>query len=169
MGELFDPTSLSRLFIPQEPLIEIFLRGTILYLVLFTMLRFLVQRGSVASASMTDFLVLLLISNAVQNALIGDSNSITDAILLVAVVMGWSYAIDWLSLRSNLIRRFAYPRPVKLVENGKLLRENMQRELITEEQLYSTLRQQGIEDINEVKEAQIEPNGYISVVPANEQ
>jgi uncharacterized membrane protein YcaP (DUF421 family) len=169
MGELFDPTSLSQLFTPQSPLVEIFLRGTLVYLVLFTMLRFLVRRGSVASASMTDFLLLLLISNAVQNALIGDSNSITDGILLVAVVIFWSYTIDWLSLRSNSIRQFAYPRPVKLVENGKLLQKNMQNELITEEQLYSLLRQQGIEDINEVKEAQIEPNGQISIVPFDDQ
>jgi uncharacterized membrane protein YcaP (DUF421 family) len=169
MGDLFDPTSLSELFTPAATLLEIFLRGTIIYLVLFAMLRFLVRRGSVASASMTDFLLLLLISNAVQNALIGDSNSITDGILLVAVVIFWSYAIDWLSLRSNSIRRFAYPRPVKLVENGKLLQKNMQQELITEEQLYSLLRQQGIEDINEVKEAQIEPNGQISIVPFGAQ
>jgi uncharacterized membrane protein YcaP (DUF421 family) len=169
MGELFDPTSLSQLFTPQSPLVEIFLRGTLVYLVLFAMLRFLVRRGSVASASMTDFLLLLLISNAVQNALIGDSNSITDGILLVAVVIFWSYTIDWLSLRSNSIRQFAYPRPVKLVENGKLLQKNMQNELITEEQLYSLLRQQGIEDINEVKEAQIEPNGQISIVPFDDQ
>jgi uncharacterized membrane protein YcaP (DUF421 family) len=169
MGDLFDPTSLSELFTPAATLLEIFLRGTIIYLVLFAMLRFLVRRGSVASASMTDFLLLLLISNAVQNALIGDSNSITDGILLVAVVIFWSYAIDWLSLRSNSIRRFAYPRPVKLVENGKLLQKNMQQELITEEQLYSLLRQQGIEDINEVKEAQIEPNGQISIVPFDGQ
>jgi uncharacterized membrane protein YcaP (DUF421 family) len=169
MGELFDPTSFRELFTPAATLLEIFLRGTIVYLVLFAMLRFLVQRGSVANASMTDLLALLLISNAVQNALIGDSNSVTDAILLVAVIIFWSYAIDWLSLRSNLIRRFAYPRPIKLIENGKLIRKNMQKELITEEQIYSVMRQQGIEDISEVKEALIEPNGLISVIPFDGQ
>jgi uncharacterized membrane protein YcaP (DUF421 family) len=63
------------------------------------------------------------------------------------------------------MRRFAFPRSVKLVEDGKLLRENMKRELIVEEQIYSVLRQQGLEDVSEVKEARIEPNGQISVIP----
>jgi uncharacterized membrane protein YcaP (DUF421 family) len=58
---------------------------------------------------------------------------------------------------------------VKLIENGKLLRENMKRELIVEDQIYSTLRQQGIEDVSEVKDAQIEPNGQISVIPVEGQ
>jgi uncharacterized membrane protein YcaP (DUF421 family) len=169
MGALFDPTSLSQLFTPATSLIEIFLRGTLVYLALYAMLRFVVKKGAVASASMTDLLVLVLISNAVQNALIGDSNSITDAILLVAVVIFWSYTLDWLSLHSNLIRRFTYPQSIKLIENGKPLWRNIERELITEEQLYSLLRQQGIEDVSEVKEAHIEPNGQISVLPFEEQ
>ena len=63
------------------------------------------------------------------------------------------------------MRRFAFPRSVKLVEDGKLLQENMKRELVVAEQIYSVLRQQGIEDVREVKEARIEPNGQISVVP----
>jgi uncharacterized membrane protein YcaP (DUF421 family) len=67
------------------------------------------------------------------------------------------------------MRRFAFPRSVKLVENGKFLRENMKRELIVEEQIYSVLRQQGIEDVSEVKEARIEPNGQISIVPFDGQ
>jgi uncharacterized membrane protein YcaP (DUF421 family) len=165
MGRLFDPTSLSELFTPSAPLIETFLRGTIVYLALYAMLRFVIKRGSVSTASMTDLLLLVLIGNAVQNALIGDSNSVTDGVLLVAVVMFWSYALDWLSYRSRLLRRFAFPQREKLIEDGKFLRENMKRELITEEQLRSVLRTQGIEDVSEVKEASIEPNGQISVIP----
>jgi uncharacterized membrane protein YcaP (DUF421 family) len=169
MEKLFDPTSLSELFTPTAPLIESFLRGTVVYLALFTMVRFLVKKGAVASASMTDLLVLVLISNAVQNALIADYNSITDGIILVAVVIFWSYTLDWLSLRFKPLRRFAYPRPIKLIENGKPIWGNIVRELITEEQLYSLLRQQGIEDVSEVKEALVEPNGQVSVIPFDEQ
>ena len=94
MEALFNPTSLSELFTPTAPLVESFLRGTIVYLALYTMLRFVVKKGAVASASMTDLLVLVLISSAVQNALIADYNSITDGIILVAVVIFWSYALD---------------------------------------------------------------------------
>ena len=75
MEKLFDPTSLSELFVPTVPLLEAFLRGTIVYLALFTILRFLAKRGSVASASLTDLLVLVLVTNAVQNAVAADYNS----------------------------------------------------------------------------------------------
>jgi uncharacterized membrane protein YcaP (DUF421 family) len=169
MEALFDVTSLSKLFTPTIPLIETLLRGTITYLVLFTMLRFLAQRGAVASASMTDLLVLVVIADAAQNAMAAEYTSITDGLILVAIIIFWSYAIDWLSYRFRSFRRFAYPRREKLMQNGKFLQENMQRELVTEEQLHSVLRQQGIEDVNEVKEASIEPNGQISVLPLNGQ
>jgi uncharacterized membrane protein YcaP (DUF421 family) len=148
MEALFDTASLSKLFIPTVPLIEAFLRGTIIYLALFAMLRYLAKRGAVASASLTDLLVLVLISTAVQNAVAADYNSITDGIILAVIVVFWSYAVDWLSYRFRPLRRFAFPRPVKLIEDGKLLRENMKSEIIPEEQVYSTLRQQGIEDVS---------------------
>jgi uncharacterized membrane protein YcaP (DUF421 family) len=127
MEALFDTASLSKLFVPTVPLIEAFLRGTIVYLALFAMFRFLAQRGSVASASLTDFLVLVLVTTAVQNAVAADYTSITDGIILALIVVLWSYAIDWLSHRFRPMRRFAFPRSVKLVEDGKLLQENMKR------------------------------------------
>src|SRR5919112_3492912 len=111
------------------------------------MLRYLAKRGAVASASLTDLLVLVLISTAVQNAVAADYTSITDGIILALIVVIWSYAVDWLSYRFRPMRRFAFPRSVKLVQDGKLLRENMKRELIVAEQIYSVRRQQGIEDV----------------------
>ena len=54
---------------------------------------------------------------------------------------------------------------MKLIQDGKLLLENLKSEIIPEEQIYSTLRQQGVEDVSEVKEARIEPNRQISVIP----
>src|SRR5947209_4154554 len=113
MGALFDPASLSDMFTPSSPLIATFVRGTIVYLALYAMLRFVIKRGSVSTASMTDLLLLVLIGNAVQNALIGESNSITDGILLVATIIFWSYVLDWLSYRFRLLRRFAFPERVK--------------------------------------------------------
>ena len=169
MEVLFDIPSLSKLFVPTVPLIEAFLRGTITYLSLFAILRLLAQRGAVASASLTDLLVLVLISEAAQNAVAADYTSIADGVILVAIVVFWSYAVDWLSYRFRPIRRFAYPRPEKLIDNGEFLRENMKRELITEEQLRGQLRVQGIEDVEGVKEASIERNGQISVIPSNGQ
>jgi uncharacterized membrane protein YcaP (DUF421 family) len=87
MEHLFDPVSLSRLFIHTIPLIETFLRGTIVYLALFFMLRFLAQRGSIAGIGTTDLLVIVLAITAVENAIQANYTSITDGLLLAAVVI----------------------------------------------------------------------------------
>lgn len=113
--------------------------------------------------------MLVLVTNVVQNGIADNYDSITDGLLLVVIVILWSYAIDWLSLHFRPLRWFAYPRPIKIIENGKPLWETIQRELFTEEQLYSLLRQQGVEDVSEVKEASIEPNGLVSVIPFGNQ
>jgi uncharacterized membrane protein YcaP (DUF421 family) len=167
MEAFFETTSLTKLFTPTVPLIEAFLRGTLTYLVLFFLLRFLAQRGSLASASLTDLLVLVLVTNAVQNAVAADYNSITDGVILAIIVVFWSYALDWLGYHFRPVRWLLYPRPVKLIDNGEFLRENMKRELVTEEQLHGVLRMEGVEDVNQVKEASIERNGGISVITSN--
>ncbi len=87
METLFDTTSLSKLFAPNISLIEAFVRRTIVYLVLLALLRILAQRGSLVSASLTDFLVLVLVTSAVQNAVSGPVQSITDGVILATIVI----------------------------------------------------------------------------------
>ena len=82
------------LLIPELSLMEIFVRGTITYLVLFFMLRFILKRQT-GAVGINDLLVLVLIADAAQNAMSGGYNSITDGLMLVGVIIGWSYVIDW--------------------------------------------------------------------------
>lgn len=153
----------SELFAIETPLLEIFVRGTLVYLGLFLMLRFVLKRES-AGLGVSDLLVVVLIADAAQNAMSDDYQSIPDGLLLVGVVIGWAWALDVLGYRFPAVQRVVKPRKLPLVRDGQMLVANMRKELVTREELRSELRQQGIEDISEVRIAYIEPNGRISAL-----
>jgi uncharacterized membrane protein YcaP (DUF421 family) len=152
-----------RLFLPSISLAELLIRGSVTYLALFTLLRLILHRQT-GSLSLTDLLVVTLIADAIQNGMSGEYTSITDGVILVATIMGWDYFLDWLGYRSPRLQRFIHPPPLPLVRSGKLLRQNMRREFITENELMSQLREQGVEDIAMVKLAYLVGDGQISVI-----
>lgn len=153
----------SRLFVPDTPIIEILLRGSIVYFAIFLLLRLVLKRQA-GAVGITDLLVVVLIADAAQNAMADDYHSIPDGLLLVATIVFWSYALDWLGYRFPRLQRLIHPPPLPLVKDGRLLRPNMRRELITEHELMSQLREQGVEDMSSVKMAYMEGDGYISVI-----
>jgi uncharacterized membrane protein YcaP (DUF421 family) len=143
--------------------LEIFIRGTLVYLALFTMLRLVLRRES-GSVGMSDILVIVLIADAAQNAMAGNYNSLPDGVLLVATILFWSFALNWLGYHVPFISKFVNPPPLVLVSDGQINRRNMRKELITEDELLSQLRQQGIEDLRNVKRAFMEGDGQISIL-----
>ncbi|MEP6924372.1 MAG: YetF domain-containing protein [Pyrinomonadaceae bacterium] len=149
-------------FVPQSSLLEIFIRGTITYFALFLILRF-TRRGT-GAIGINDLLVIVLIADAAQNAMAGDYKSITEGVFLVLTIGAWDYALDWMGHKSPSIARLLRPSELLLVENGKMNRRNMRKELITVEELMSQLRQQGIEDLKDVKKCYLEGDGEISVI-----
>lgn len=153
----------ARLFLPSTPLLEIFLRGTLTYLSLFILLRLILKRES-GGMGISDLLVVVLLADAAQNALADDYTSIPDGILLVATIIFWSYTLNWLGYRFPVMQRLVHPPPLPLVKDGKLNYRNMRRELITEDELKSVLRSQGVENLENVKEAHMEGDGTVSVV-----
>lgn len=164
---MFDAVDWRTLLTPKTPLLELLLRGTAVYLFLFALLR--LTKRQTGSLSVSDLLVLVLIADAAQNAMAGDYKSLPDGLILVSVIVFWSFAIDWFGYRVPLIGRFIHPPAVELVRNGRMLRQNMRRELITREELMSQLREQGIESLSLVKCARLEGDGNISVVRREEQ
>lgn len=152
-----------QLFIPQISIAEILIRGTVMYLILFLMLRFVLKRES-GTVGITDMLLVVLLADAAQNGLTGQYRSITEGVLLVATLIFWSYTLDWLGYHVPGLHRLVYPRSLPLVKAGKILWSNMRRELITEDELKSKLREQNIENMDEVKEAYMEGDGQISVI-----
>lgn len=154
--------------VPDTPLLEIFVRGTVTYLALFFLLRVVLKRQS-TGLGVTDLLVIVLIADASQNAMAGDYTSVPDGIILVAVVLFWALALDWLSYSSPTLQRILKPRKLLLIKDGKLQTDNMHKELVTREELRSQLRQQGVENFSDVRRAFMEPNGQISVVTYEQQ
>ena len=86
----------ARLFMPGTPLLEIIVRGSIMYVALFMLLRFILKRET-GSLGITDLLVIVLIADAAQNGMAGSYQSITDGLVLVATIIGWSYLLNWLA------------------------------------------------------------------------
>ncbi|RLP89708.1 DUF421 domain-containing protein [Micromonospora sp. BL4] len=152
----------SELFVPDTPLLEIVVRGSVMYLALFTLLRVILKRES-GTTGVTDLLVIVLLADAAQNGLSGGYNSITDGVLLVAVIIGWSYLLNAVAYRWPAAARLIRPGSLVLVRDGRILRANMRRELITDEELYTLLRKQGVTDLAEVREMRMEPDGQFSV------
>jgi uncharacterized membrane protein YcaP (DUF421 family) len=163
MPGFFDEIDWESIFSPSTPLLEIFLRGTIVYLSLFILLRVILKRES-GAVGITDLLVVVLLADATQNALANDYTSITDGILLVLTIVFWSYFLNWLGFRFPRIQKWVHPPPLPLVKDGEILYRNMRKELITEEELMGVIRQQGLEDLREVKGAYMESDGHISVI-----
>lgn len=141
-------------FIPQTPLLEVVVRGTAVYLALFLLLRLVLKRQS-GGMGVTDLLVVVLIADAAQNAMADDYRSVPDGILLVAVIVFWAFVIDWLGFHVPLLERLVQPPALPLVKDGQLLRRNMRRELITEEELMSQIRLHGADTVEDVKLAQM--------------
>ncbi len=151
------------LFSFSVPAVEILVRGSVMYLFLFTLFRFVIRRD-IGSVGIADLLILVIVADAAQNGMSGSSESLADAMLLVATLIGWNVLFDWASYRFPSFRAFAQPQPLKLVENGRMIARNMRREFISEDELWNKLHQEGIETLDQVKVAYMEADGQISVV-----
>lgn len=143
--------------------VELVLRGSAMYWFLFLLLRFVLRRD-VGSIGIADMLLVVLVADAAQNAMAGGYESVTDGFLLVGTIAGWNWLVDFASWRFPAVRRVLEPQPLPLVRDGRLLRRNMRRELITVDELMSQLRQHGVESLQQVKAATMEDDGQISVL-----
>lgn len=142
---------------------ELIIRGTLMYWLLFLLFRFGLRRDT-GSMGLADILVVVVIADAAQNGMAGDYKSISEGAVLIFTIAAWNLLIDWMAFRYVWFRRFAEPDVVVLVRNGQILRGNLRREMLSIDDLRSQLRQQGVEDFRQVKQAAIEPDGTISVV-----
>lgn len=152
--------------LPSLSLGELVLRGTITYLGLTLLMRIVGQREA-GRLGMTDLLVVLLAVNAATVGLTGEAETIGDGFVLVVTVLAWSVALDALSYRWPRIGRVFKSRPRPLIEDGEVNRRALRRELMSHEEVLSQLRLHGIEDLDRVHRAFIEPNGMVSIVLNN--
>lgn len=155
-------------FVPSLSLLEIFLRGTAVYLALFFMLRFAAKR-QVGSIGIADLLVLVLLADAAQNAMADDYGSVTDGILLVGVIIFWSYVLDWLAFRYPGLRKLMRPPRLTLVEDGRELAGSLKKANITHDELMSAVRGHGLMNLKRVHRAFLEPDGLVSVITVDQK
>ncbi len=152
-----------KVFVPGVPVVELIVRGTLVYLVLFAILRFMPNR-QVGAVGISDLLVVVLFANAAQNAIAVSYTSVTDGLILVLTIIGWNLLLNWLGYRFPAVQRFISPPPLLLVKDGRPQYRNMRRELLTEDELMRQLRQHGVDDLADVKAVYMENDGHISVV-----
>jgi uncharacterized membrane protein YcaP (DUF421 family) len=163
MGQFFTGVDWVGVFTPQAPLVETFVRGTVLYLGLLVLLRLTPAREA-GSVGTPDLLVMVLLADAAQNAMAGPHHAVGDGLALIATILVWSVALDWAGYRWSFVHRLLRTPPVRLVREGHILPANLRRELITQDELMAQLRKHGVEDVAEVKGAWIEDDGRISLV-----
>jgi uncharacterized membrane protein YcaP (DUF421 family) len=156
------------IFVPDVSLLETFLRGSLTYISIFFLLRVILKRQT-GSIGMTDLLLITLLADAAQNAMASEYKSFTSGFVLVATIIFWSYAFDWLAYKFEWFSRLIEPKPLLLIKDGELLRRNMRKELISEDELMSQLREQGLDSPEKVKEAYMEGDGQFSVVQKKEK
>lgn len=145
-----------------DPL-ELVLRGSAVYWFLFALFRFVLRRDA-GSLGIADILLLVLIADASQNAMAGGYETLADGMVLVSTVAGWNWLADWVSYRFPKLRGFFDPPAVVLVRRGRLLRQNLHRELITPAELMAKLHEHGVDKLADVKIARMESGGEISVI-----
>lgn len=156
------PINWHDMMIPGVALVELIIRGSVMYLVIFGIMR--VFRRNQGGLNTADLLVVVMIADAAQNAMSAGYNSVTEGVVLVVTIFAWDFMIDWLSYRFAFMHRLLAPRAVPLVVNGRLMAANLRAEMLTRGDLLAQLREHGVATLEEVKSCALESDGHISVV-----
>ncbi len=159
----FSGTDWQEVFTTEFSIVELFVRATVLYFVVFLIMRFTLRR-SAGELSMLDFIFVLLVANGAADAMTGGATSVPAGVVTVVTVVLWNYLLNSLGYYFPLIDRLIAPPPLLVIRDGKMVRNNMRREFLTKDELMAQLREQGVDDIGKVKTAYLEGDGNISVV-----
>ena len=147
------------------PILEKLARPVVIYLVLVVLLRVFGKR-ELAQLNPFDLVVLLSLSNTVQNAIIGDDNSVTGGVIGAFSLLAINWIVVRLLFRSPRLTRLLEGHASILVRDGQIDRKALERESLTREELIDAIHRQGFEHLHEVRRCELEPNGtfYIEAV-----
>jgi uncharacterized membrane protein YcaP (DUF421 family) len=145
-------------------LLVIFLRTLIVYLVLVLAIRAFGKR-EIGQMTAFDLVVILMISNAVQNAMTGPDTSVTGGVVAAFTLLLANWGLARIAERSTMFHRLFLGEPTLLIYNGKMLTDRMRREGVDQEELLMAAREHGMDDLSQVQTAVLEIDGTISVVP----
>ena len=138
------------------------LRASFVYFFLLLVVRVLGKR-EIGNTSAFDLIVALILGEVVDEIIYGDV-TILQGVVAIVVVAIWHLVNSWASFKSQIIDKITGAPPTIIVKNGQIQHKNLAKERLSEEELLSELRMMGVEDVKEVKQATLEPNGKVSVL-----
>ncbi|HEV2578251.1 MAG TPA: YetF domain-containing protein [Acidobacteriaceae bacterium] len=144
------------------PVVEKIVRSVIMYLCLVVFLRLFGKR-ELAQLNPFDLVVLLTLSNTVQNAIIGDDNSVTGGVIGAFTLLAANWLLMWLLFRAPKVNTALEGSASTLIQNGEVDEEALRRESMTREELISVLNKNNFSDPAEVETCVLEPNGTFYV------
>lgn len=145
------------------------IRASAVYLFLLLVFR-LAGNRSVAQITVFDFVLLLIISEAIQQAMITDDRSITNAFLIVITLVGIDIMMSLWKQRSRRIENILDGLPLLIIEDGKLHADRMRKERVDEDDVLAAARHlHGIERLDQIKHAIVEASGGITIVPRKQE
>jgi len=151
------------MFVITLPILEKILRPVIVYAFLVVMLR-LSGKRELVQLNPFDLVVLLTLSNTVQNAIIGDDNSVSGGLLGATSLLAINYLVIRFLYKHKTLDRIVEGKADVLIENGKVYADHLKRELITMAQLEAAARKQGFASLAEVDQCVLEPGGTLSFI-----
>jgi uncharacterized membrane protein YcaP (DUF421 family) len=147
---------------------EAIVRAAAIYLLLLILFR-LAGKRSISQITTFDFVLLLIISEATQQAMITNDFSITNALLVIITLIGIDIGMSLLKQRSERIEKLVDGIPLVIVEDGKVLKDRMKRARVDEDDILTAARElQGLERMEQIKYAVLERSGGISIIPAQQ-
>jgi uncharacterized membrane protein YcaP (DUF421 family) len=152
------------MFVPELSVAEKILRPVLVYVFLVIVIR-LAGRRELAQLNSFDLIVLLMLANTVQNATIGNDNSMVGGLIGVSALLLANYLVVRFLYLHPQVGHLVEGGPAVLIRDGRVIRGNLAREAITEEELTEAIRKQGLASATDVAEAVLETGGTISVVP----
>src|SRR5262245_48459387 len=152
------------LLVPDVSIGEKLVRAAVVYVFFLVVFRVMGKR-QVGQLTPFDLVVLLIISNVVQNAAIGNDNSLGGGLIGAIAILVLNVIFVEITYRSKRLRHFLEPYPTILIHDGRIIGEHLHRERITRDDLVAVLRRNGVVDPHEVRYAVLEANGGISVIP----
>src|SRR5689334_196298 len=150
------------LFVLGVPLVEKIVRPIVVYFFLVVGLR-LAGKRELAQLNPFDLVVLLTLSNTVQNAIIGNDNSISGGLIGAFTLMATNYFVVRFLFRHRRLDQIVEGQPTPLIDGGKVINKNLARELLTHTELMTVLHRQGFSQVSEVEQCVLEPSGTFAI------
>ena len=151
------------IWIPEISLLEKFIRSVAVYLFLLVAL-LLGGKRQLAQITAFDLVVLLIISNVVQNAVIGNDNSLGGGLFGATVIFLLNGLVAWLTFRFKRVERLVEHTPTVLVKSGRILRQNLRRERLSLPEFRAALRRHGVVSLRDIRYVILEEDGHITVL-----